>query len=267
MNESSTKVNILRRSKIICQGCAARRINGLGTWLVVLLHLGATTTQRVEEVHARNKNALGSSGSISTVTSKIDKWIRSKVPKVHNRNIVFIIIVIIIKGEESYHSYSVGDSDWANNTKSDVLYISDLKSPRLPPILIEIQHTVSMEFMDRAIRYCLSVKQTHKMMPILLLICVHKLSGPKLASKLKPSDEFPYRKEMQCDIWVQKCLLLSSNTIESHVAMTNMHLLIAVGLFLTKQMKLLLGLRQRKDATIQLLYQIAKEKIGVQSRR
>lgn len=160
-----------------------------------------------------------------------------------------------------HHNYVLGDCEWPNNTKSDVLYVSTLESNTLPPILIEIQHTVDTDFLDRAILYCLSVKKAHKMAPILLIICVSHVSGRELELKFNNNDAFPFMKQMKCDIWAQKCLMLSSDSIDAHLKEPDLNPMVALGIFFTRQKRSLMGLRERKDPTIQLLYGIAQEKL------
>lgn len=50
-------------------------------------------------------------------------------------------------------------TEWAGGSKSDTVYVANVSSTSLPPILIEVQHTITTEFIDRLINYSLSVKK------------------------------------------------------------------------------------------------------------
>lgn len=125
-----------------------------------------------------------------------------------------------------------------------------------------MQHTVNSGFMDRAISYCLSVKRVYKTPPILLIICVNQISPQALKSTFVQHDAFPFMKEIKCDLWAKECLMLSNDSIHEHTNKPKLNPLVALTIFFTRQKQSLIGLREREDPNIQLLYTIAKEKLS-----
>lgn len=109
--------------------------------------------------------------------------------------------------------------------------------------------------------YCLSAKKIHKRVPILIIICIDHLNGKELDAKFKTSEAFPFMRETLCDLWARKCLLLSSDTISDYATQPLLQPMVALGIFFTQQNQSPLGLRQRGDRIIRLLYHIANEKV------
>ncbi|KAI9363318.1 hypothetical protein BD770DRAFT_381237 [Pilaira anomala] len=184
----------------------------------------------------------------------------SKMVLKDKRTMEMILTTLI--GEKVHNSYILGDGEWADRTKSDVLYVPATASKTLPPVLIEVQHTVNSGFMDRAISYCLSVKRVYKTPPILLIICVNQVSPQALKSTFVQHDAFPFMMEIKCDLWAKECLMLSSESIHYYINKPKLNPLVALTIFFTRQKQSLIGLREREDPNIQLLYTIAKEKLS-----
>lgn len=65
-------------------------------------------------------------------------------------------------GPNAASMYSPRPTEWAGGSKSDIIYVSNISSTSFPPILIEVQHTITPEFIDRLINYFLSVKKCFK---------------------------------------------------------------------------------------------------------
>ncbi|KAI8374041.1 hypothetical protein EDC96DRAFT_422477, partial [Choanephora cucurbitarum] len=63
-------------------------------------------------------------------------------------------------------SYSVVSTEWADGSRSDMVYAS--------PILIEIQYQV---FMLRLIKYCSNVYQCYRALPIILVLVAKSFSS------------------------------------------------------------------------------------------
>lgn len=71
--------------------------------------------------------------------------------------------------------YFVGNCEWRNGTRSDIV-LEPKSSVDLPPIIVEIQHTVNNNFLKRAVGYCLQASSRFGVNPVLLIICVGKLN-------------------------------------------------------------------------------------------
>ncbi|KAI7884495.1 uncharacterized protein EV154DRAFT_28027 [Mucor mucedo] len=46
-------------------------------------------------------------------------------------------------GPTAASMYSPRPTEWADGSKSDVVYVSNVSSTSFPPILIEVQHTIT----------------------------------------------------------------------------------------------------------------------------
>ncbi|KAI8094280.1 hypothetical protein BDF21DRAFT_408353 [Thamnidium elegans] len=66
----------------------------------------------------------------------------------------------------SSDNYSVAPNEWADGSRSDMVYAST-KPP--PPILIKVQYQVNQEFMLRLISYASNVYRRYKALPIVLV--------------------------------------------------------------------------------------------------
>ncbi|CAO3670423.1 unnamed protein product [Umbelopsis ramanniana] len=72
-------------------------------------------------------------------------------------------------------TYTTGDSMCIDGTECDILYL--LRSAdfvNLSPSVVEIQHTMTREFMCRAVQYCLNVYKRFHIFPILFVVCISK---------------------------------------------------------------------------------------------
>lgn len=116
--------------------------------------------------------------------------------------VVNIITSTLTNTEDDYR---LGNTEWADGTRSDVVLEAKAPSLPLPPIIVEIQHTVNHLFMKRAVNYCLQAYKRYKMDPVLLVICVDTLhndvSQRVAASRFPDCDSFP------CYPWAQNCII------------------------------------------------------------
>ncbi|CEI87796.1 hypothetical protein RMCBS344292_02204 [Rhizopus microsporus] len=81
-----------------------------------------------------------------------------------NSDVVEMITITLI-GPNAASLYLPRPTEWAGGSKSDTVYVANVSSTSLPPILIEVQHTITTEFIDRLINYSLSVKKCFKAKP------------------------------------------------------------------------------------------------------
>lgn len=73
------------------------------------------------------------------------------------------------------NDYHVGNSEWSDGTRSDVVLEPKSSVLNLPPIIVEIQYTVNQLFMKRAVNYSLQAFKRYKVDPIILIVCVNTL--------------------------------------------------------------------------------------------
>ncbi|KAI8878536.1 hypothetical protein K501DRAFT_297583 [Backusella circina FSU 941] len=143
------------------------------------------------------------------------------------------MITITLIDPNAASLYLPRPTEWASGSKSDIVYAANVSSTSLPLILIEVQHTITTEFIDRLFNYSLSVKNALKPNQLLLYLA-HMLHILK-------------------SVWILNQQLLSLQK-ESPVN---------IGLknhfFFPSQKLSLLSSEFRDDPTIQKLYSIAKE--------
>ncbi|CAO0793252.1 unnamed protein product [Mucor circinelloides] len=56
---------------------------------------------------------------------------------------VIVMIFTTIVGENAHSLYTSKPTEWPNRTKSDIVYTASVTSSELPPMLIEVQHTIN----------------------------------------------------------------------------------------------------------------------------
>ncbi|KAG2197657.1 hypothetical protein INT47_002364, partial [Mucor saturninus] len=84
-----------------------------------------------------------------------------------------IIIQSFLGADVSSDSYSVTPTEWADGSRSDMVYASN----KFPPILIEVQYQVNQEFILRLIKYCSNIYMRYKSSPIALVIVTKSFSS------------------------------------------------------------------------------------------
>lgn len=67
----------------------------------------------------------------------------------------------------------------------------------LPPVLVEIQNTVDIKFIQRIAEYGLAVIKEHGVSPIIVVFGMHPVHS-SVANDLSNSDHMPYAKEYSC---------------------------------------------------------------------
>ncbi|KAI7891284.1 uncharacterized protein EV154DRAFT_399960, partial [Mucor mucedo] len=130
----------------------------------------------------------------------------------------------------------------------------------LTPILIEVQHEVNDEFMSREITYCLSFKKEYGQSAILLIIAIKAVTDDVKLKFANLNHDQDYLDVHDSGFWAKKCQILSATSIQSHLKEIPLQKLVALGHFFIQQKRCILSLDKKYDPTIQLLYQIAKEK-------
>ncbi|KAI7856239.1 hypothetical protein BDC45DRAFT_533671 [Circinella umbellata] len=128
--------------------------------------------------------------------------------------------------------YIVGDSEWFNGCRSDLVLEPKSLSIGLLPIIIEFQQSVDYTFKKRVIQYSLQAYQRYKIEPIILIICMNTLSSD-IEQSTKPSDIIDCH-SYPCHGWADKCLIMSKKILNTLTPFENADPFVAFGLFLTQ---------------------------------
>ncbi|KAI8079371.1 hypothetical protein BDF21DRAFT_340475, partial [Thamnidium elegans] len=66
--------------------------------------------------------------------------------------IVNLITDSLVKTTDDYF---IGNCEWTDGTRSDMVLEPKNALSDLPPLIVEIQHTINKSFMKRTVNYCL----------------------------------------------------------------------------------------------------------------
>lgn len=160
-------------------------------------------------------------------------------------------------GPNAASLYLPRPTEWAGGSKSDTVYAANVSSTSLPPILIEVQHTITTEFIDRLINYSLSVKKCFKAKPIVIVFGTH-VTRTEISMDFEPTT-FEFAKGIPSKYWAEKCYILDKNTIAEATKATPLPAMMALAYFFSSQKLSLLSSEFQDDPIIQKLYSIAKE--------
>lgn len=154
-------------------------------------------------------------------------------------------------------------TEYANLMKSDVLYAPISHRDRdLPPILVEIQHTVNMKFHLRVNEYCLQILKEYPVTPIVVVVCINSTTEDIINMEAKRNEEFPFAMHLPCIGWAKSFNLLNGGSIHAYLDTQPLHPLVAVAHFLIEQKLSLISMQNRQDLTIQKLFSLAKGIFG-----
>ncbi|KAI8333475.1 hypothetical protein BC941DRAFT_462682 [Chlamydoabsidia padenii] len=162
-------------------------------------------------------------------------------------------------------TYTTGDSTFIDGTECDVLYLprsADLAN--LSPVVVEIQHTVTREFMCRAVQYCLNVYKRFHIFPILFIVCISKTESKVLRDLFKPIQNKSYLLETPCCHFATSCFMLTKQSIDPFIDNHDINALdplIAFAHFLTSGQQSIISIDRWDDPTITKLYLVAMEMV------
>lgn len=166
-------------------------------------------------------------------------------------------MLIICIGENARSLYTSKPTEWLNGTKSDIVYTASVTSSELPPVLIEVQHTIHLDFVDRLIGYSLFAKKEYKAKPIVVVFGTYATRN-EINSDFEETS-FSFMKQIPCKYWAEKCYILDQNTIMEATKTVPLPPLVAIAHFFSSKKLSLLASEYRDDPTLQTLYAIAKE--------
>ncbi|KAL9536564.1 hypothetical protein MBANPS3_012560, partial [Mucor bainieri] len=129
--------------------------------------------------------------------------------------------------------YYVGNCEWSDGTRSDVVLEPKSSVLNLPPIIVEIQYTVNQLFMKRAVNYCLQAFKRYKVDPIILIVCVNTLHSYVIQRTM--ASRFPGGYAFPSEPWAADCIILSKESLGEGDIDTPLNSLVALGLFFTSR--------------------------------
>lgn len=117
-----------------------------------------------------------------------------------DRKLINIILKDVVGNHASSALYNLGHSECTNKTVSDLLYLPIASN--LLPIIVEIQNKVNKDFIERAIKYCISLKEEYGVQPLMLIFSIKGFDSERFKSKFINTINF-YLDEVSCDLSVQ----------------------------------------------------------------
>ncbi|RCH86230.1 hypothetical protein CU098_004340 [Rhizopus stolonifer] len=147
--------------------------------------------------------------------------------------------------------YFIGNCEWNNGTRSDMVLEPKSAHSDLSPLILEIQYTVNLAFMKRAVNYCLQAFTRYDIEPIILIICVEKMDQD-IYKHMKPSTlpgVFSYFSQP----WAENCYVISKESIKNNLTIP-LEPMVALGAFFTSSSPSLSNHPFKDDPTIQYLY-------------
>lgn len=139
-------------------------------------------------------------------------------------------------GTNAASLYSPRPTEWAGGSKYDIFYSAHVSSTGLPPILIEVQHTITTEFIDRLINYSLSVKKRFKAKPIVIVLGTHT-TRTEISMDFEPTT-LEFAKVIPSKYWADKCYILDKNTIAEATIVTPLPAMMTLAYFFSRKQSL-----------------------------
>ncbi|KAI8338225.1 hypothetical protein BC941DRAFT_34850 [Chlamydoabsidia padenii] len=128
-----------------------------------------------------------------------------------NKDVIKVVVDTLLGNQEI--EYKPGPTEWCNGSQSDVVYLPE--SSALPPILIEIQHTVNNAFLRRLMTYALSsIRQYNSKPPILLIFAIASIKS-EVRSRVKRNKNHPYLLQCNCHPWAEHCFFVDDHSLAS----------------------------------------------------
>lgn len=181
---------------------------------------------------------------------------------VEKRAIKKIVNFILIKliafvGEHAIDSYYSSPTQWSNKSISDVVYLA--LTDDLPPIIIEIQHTVDVDFYLRLISYGVSAARQYNTPPILITFAISSMKY-EVSKRTVSQTSKPFLWKIQhCQPWARCCYFVTIDSIRQSLTEEPLDKFVGLSIFLISQHRSLAANPYYLDPTIQKLYTIAKQ--------
>ena len=94
----------------------------------------------------------------------------------------------------------------------DVIYVSKIANS-FPPIILEFQAKVNLDFIHRAFSYCMEVYKQYSILPIVLVFYIKEMDQFLLVEKFKTTQQWPYMLETECSFVSRHFYLLTKDSI------------------------------------------------------
>ncbi|KAK4520628.1 uncharacterized protein ATC70_006506 [Mucor velutinosus] len=179
-------------------------------------------------------------------TDKISKIIL-KHPFVKN---IITVAILDVNGD----NYRVGDAEWPDGSRSDVLYEPLDRSLKQSPIIVEVQRTVDVNFMARVVHYYVMAYRRYQVFPVLLVFAPEHVSIPTENMRLSNANGALL---LNCEYWTRKGYLIRLKDVSTLTSSTDPFA--AVSNFILQQQTSLLENNSLENLTIRQLFSIATE--------
>lgn len=151
-------------------------------------------------------------------------------------------------------NYSIGNCEWNDGTRSDMVLEPKSAHSNLPPLILDIQHTLNIASMKSAVSCCLQASTRYDVEPIILIICVEKLHQD-INKHVKPST-LPGVFSYFCQPWADNCYIISKESIKDNMTIP-LDPMVALGAFFTSSSPSVGNHPFKDDPTIQYLYTLS----------
>lgn len=113
-------------------------------------------------------------------------------------------MLIFYIDENARSLYTSKPTKWPNGTKSDIVYTASATSSELPLVLIEVQHTINLDFIDRLLGYSLFAKKEYKAKPIVVVFGTYATRN-EISLDFEEAS-FSFMKQIPCQVLGRKTL-------------------------------------------------------------
>ncbi|KAL7333821.1 hypothetical protein PS15p_202682 [Mucor circinelloides] len=150
---------------------------------------------------------------------------------IHDSEIINTITNTLLNVQDDY---IVGNPEWSNVTRSDVVLETKSSALDLPPIVVEIQNRVDKLFIKRLIDYSLQAFERYELDPTVLIICTNTLSDC-VAKAVEEATDFPACYSFPSTGWASRWLIVSKPCVQECIDTMPLGPFVALGLFLASQ--------------------------------
>ncbi|CEP10968.1 hypothetical protein [Parasitella parasitica] len=166
--------------------------------------------------------------------------------------IMRIVIQSLLGEDVPPDCYSVAPTDWADGSRSDMVYAST----KSPPILVEVQYQLNQEFMLRLIKYGSNVDKRYKALPSVLVIVTKSFSSAEFQDEFTASADDGPLLETVYKFWAKKCFLLTAGAVSNHFQKATLNPMAALGYFITLHTMTQVPQQHWRDPTLALVFRI-----------
>ncbi|KAI8381223.1 uncharacterized protein BYT42DRAFT_476823, partial [Radiomyces spectabilis] len=151
-------------------------------------------------------------------------------------------------------TYAAAPSNFLDR-ECDAIYVARLAD--LPPIILEFQARVDLEFIHRAFCYCMEVYKRYNVLPIVLVIHTGEIDRSFLVEKFKTTEKWPYMLEMECSFVAERFYLLTKDSIMDLVDSDEpLPPLVAAAHFFISRSPSIIGNSRWDDEYIKFMYRL-----------